>query len=275
MDNNLNKYMCNYCSSKIVTYKNIDKCPYCGKEIVDSNFEFNNYSKIIPFTKSLEDAKKTYKKCVLFNPLIPLIFKNQNTVNSINKVYLPISLNKVNINGKVEFLGKNRKDNVIHNLSYTSNFDYNNVFINTYSNIDDNYINNIYDYDFSLLKDIDSNYLNDIIFIDNISIDDIDKKLNKKTMNYSLITIRDNINYDLKKLEKNDMVFTNRASFKVFVPVYLLNVEYKGKKYLFLMNGVSGKYNISLTMSIVSTVIFSIIVFSLIVLLSYLFCYFF
>jgi len=117
--------------------------------------------------------------------------------------------------------------------------------------------------------------LHDIIFIDNISIDDIDKKLNKKTMNYSLITIRDNINYDLKKLEKNDMVFTNRASFKVFVPVYLLNVEYKGKKYLFLMNGVSGKYNISLTMSIVSTVIFSIIVFSLIVLLSYLFCYFF
>ena len=112
MDNNLNKYMCNYCSSKIVTYKNIDKCPYCGKEIVDSNFEFNNY------------AKKTYKKCVLFNPLIPLIFKNQNTVNSINKVYLPISLNKVNINGKVEFLGKNRKDNVIHNLSYTSNFMY-------------------------------------------------------------------------------------------------------------------------------------------------------
>ena len=94
-------------------------------------------------------------------------------------------------------------------------------------------------------------------------------------MNYSLITIRDNINYDLKKLEKNDMVFTNRASFKVFVPVYLLNVEYKGKKYLFLMNGVSGKYNISLTMSIVSTVIFSIIVFSVIVLLSYLFCYFF
>ena len=85
----------------------------------------------------------------------------------------------------------------------------------------------------------------------------------------------DNINYDLKKLEKNDMVFTNRASFKVFVPVYLLNVGYKGKNYLFLMNGVSGKYNISLTMSIVSTVIFSIIVFSLIVLLSYLFCYFF
>ena len=71
------------------------------------------------------------------------------------------------------------------------------------------------------------------------------------------------------------MIINNKSSKTIYVPVYMLNVKYKNKFYLYLMNGENGKYNMKLTIGIFETIIFSIIAFCLIFLLAFLLTYLF
>ena len=163
-----------------------------------------------------------------------------------------------------------------HELFYTVNFDYNNVFINCFPKIDDIFLNKVYSYNLNNLHDFDENELNkENIFLGEIDNDKINEKANKKVINHALIIIRDNINYGLKKLNKNSMIINNKSSKIIYVPVYMLNVKYKNKFYLYLMNGENGKYNMKLTIGIFETIIFSIIAFCLIFLLAFLLTYLF
>ncbi len=275
-------FRCTVCGTMIKTKDSIIKCPFCGSavEIADSLYF---PEQIISFSKTLDDAKKDYKKHVLFNPLIPFSFKKKSTINSMFSVFLPVSLNDVNISGEVSFLGANKTDkgqklSMIekHELFYTVNFDYNNVFINCFPKIDDIFLNKVYSYNLNNLHDFDENELNkENIFLGEIDNDKINEKANKKVINHALIIIRDNINYGLKKLNKNSMIINNKSSKIIYVPVYMLNVKYKNKFYLYLMNGENGKYNMKLTIGIFETIIFSIIAFCLIFLLAFLLTYLF
>lgn len=274
----LHGYSCPSCMNKFISSEIIMNCPYCGSLVSSLDIDNISYDGIIPFSLSLDDAINTYKKKVLFNPLLPFVFKSKKTISSIKPLYLSARICNTNISGDVLFLGgnktsKNQKLSTIqkNELSYTSNFDYNNVYINTCSKIDDSFLNTINDYNYSMVNDFNEDICgNTPIIISDIDNNEVRDKLNKRTMNHALIIIRDNIQYGLKKLVENKMTITDKGSINICVPVYLLNIKYKDKIYTYIMNGQNGNSNLMVTIGILETCIFAFILFTLIFLIGFL-----
>lgn len=280
---NLNNkvYSCLNCGVKILTNNNISTCPICSGNMSSITDDVKAIDGYIPFTKNIDEVRKIYKKKVMFNPIVPFIFKKKSTIDSITPVYVSATLNDANISGNSLFLGgnktvKNQKLSTISKseLSYTSNFDYKNVLINSCSKIDDNLFNSICNYSCNV-EPYNEELLNSICILSDSSLEDVKNKLNKKIMNHALIIIRDNINYGLKKLSKNEMIITNSSCKNILVPIYLLNINYNAKSYKFICNGENGNNNIKLPIGIVETIIFSILSFLIILLISFLFTKFF
>lgn len=274
----LHGYSCPSCMNKFKSSEIIMICPYCGSLVSSLDIDNISYDGIIPFSLSLDDAINNYKKKVLFNPLLPFVFKSKKTISSIKPLYLSARICNTNISGDVLFLGgnktsKNQKLSTIqkNELSYTSNFDYNNVYINTCSKIDDSFLNTINDYNYSMVNDFNEDICgNTPIVISDIDNNEVRDKLNKRTMNHALIIIRDNIQYGLKKLVENKMTITDKGSINICVPVYLLNIKYKDKNYTYIMNGQNGNSNLMVTIGILETCIFAFILFTLIFFIGFL-----
>ena len=60
------------------------------------------------------------------------------------------------------------------------------------------------------------------------------------------------------------MSISPSESRKVLIPIYYLNLNYKGKEHFFLMNGQTNTSIIDLPISGVSVLIFSLVVFAII-----------
>jgi hypothetical protein len=254
--------------------------------INNNNISSNNYTNklLIPFNKSLDDAYKDYKKKVIINPLIPLIFKKKSTVKSIKKCYLATYLSNVNISGDVSYLAldvnksidkKNTYEKQKYNVSTTSNFDYINLLEGAYSKIDNEILSYISDFDFNKVINSNSDF-NDITFLpEDTEINGISSKLQNNIMNHSIGIIRDSIQHDKKKLNQNNLVVNCNSNNKLYVPVYFVNIQYNNKDYIYLMNGDTGKSYINLPISKISIGIFSLIIFLIIFGIVYLIAYLF
>ena len=60
----------------------------------------------------------------------------------------------------------------------------------------------------------------------------------------------------MKKLKSDKTSINFENTRKVLVPIYLLNVVYKGKDYTYIMNGQNGKSYINLPIGKFETILF-------------------
>lgn len=263
-------YFCQSCSTTFSNSSIVDSCPFCGNAtlVKTDNFEyFDLYT--IPFLKSDMDAIGSLKKQVKTNPFLPLHLKKTDTLNKIKKVYLPCKICSLNVNGNVQFtccdeMDKNTKVPVqAYDVLYSSNFDYNNLLISNYSNISSDVLNMINDYNLDNLNVFGSSSSGVYYIKDNSD----SKSVKDSVIKNSIGIIRKNINHKYKKLKNNGMNITESAAKSVLVPIYMLNVEYKGKKYLYLMNGQTGKVYYDFSVDIGKVVIIFIIIFIVILLI--------
>lgn len=279
-DVKLQEHRCSVCGNIFNSKNKLDKCLFCRSENLISNQCGGDYSStyIIPFMKNKEDAIKDYKKKVMTNPLIPMVFKNKNTVLSCSKVYLVGSLCDLHVGGKTIFIGidsSNRNGQSKYEILNTVNFDYNNILVCDNSKIDESSFSEICDYNYSNLKAFDTSYLNDsVVMIGDLEDKEISTKVSNLVMRTSLNVIRDNIKHDTKKLGQNGLILDNFNRKRVLVPMYILNVKYDNKNYLYLMNGENGKSVINVTFGKIELVIFSLLIFGFIFLIAFLIAYF-
>ena len=277
-------FKCMKCSSVFGKYgsNEINSCVYCGStslDTIDGDSEEIPY--MLPFNYSLDDAINKYKDYIKFNPLIPGEFKNKKTISSISKVFVSSELFDIKLSGDVSFFAGDKKVNEgkeelkKFDVKNTVNFDFKDVLMCGNSKISMPIFLGISNFDFQQIKNYDSNLIGDgnILYSD-LSPMDISNFASNMVMDYSLNVIRKNVNHQLKKVNKNNIKvdFSNNKS--VLVPLYLLNVNYKGKVYTYIMNGSTGKTTMKLVYGKKEIIIFSIIIFVLIFIISFLFVYF-
>ena len=101
-------YSCLNCGVKILTNNNISTCPICSGNMSSITDDVKAIDGYIPFTKNIDEVRKIYKKKVMFNPIVPFIFKKKSTIDSITPVYVSATLNDANISGNSLFLGGNK-----------------------------------------------------------------------------------------------------------------------------------------------------------------------
>lgn len=278
------RFKCTSCSSVFGKYgsSEVNCCAYCGStnlENLDGDVEDIPY--MIPFNYSMDDAINEYKKYIKFNPLIPNVFKNKNTISSISKVFVSSELFDINLAGDVSFFAGDKNVNEgkeelkKFDVKNTVNFDFKDILMCGNSKISMPIFLGISDFDFNQIKQYDGKLIgHSSILYSDLSPMDISNFASNMVMDYSLNIIRKNVNHQLKKVNKNNIgvKFSNNKS--VLIPLYLLNVSYKGKTYTYIMNGSTGKTTMKLTYGKKEIIIFSILLFISIFVLSFLFVYF-
>lgn len=282
------RYECGHCKAKFFTTNKtpLKECVICHREKLHSYEEDTSLSvPMIPFFVSLEHAKKTYRKKVFFRPLVPLIFKKKETINSISKLYLPIYFVQANVSGEVAFLGADKeKINQVgekfietkkYNVLYDINVDYQDLSLNTSSIISEKAFQTVCQYSSHDVRDATSDLIAEGYVLEkNIDPAESAEKGRKRVMNHSLLMLKENIIHAYFKLDQNNASVNFSNSKEIWVPIYYMNVRYHDKDYMYLMNGNNGIFTIDLTFSKWKIVLWSAIVFILMMLLAFLVAYY-
>ena len=158
---------------------------------------------------------------------------------------------------------------------YDTHFDYLNVLSSNYSVVPDDIMSNLGNMNYSVLKEFNSIPLNDSFFInENIDRSRTSEVVQQKILKYCVSIVRGNVKHELRKLSTNNMVLGISSSVPVFIPIYLISVNYKGKEYFFIMNGQTGESIVEFPICSSSIAVFSIIAFIVIFLLCCLIAHF-
>lgn len=250
-------YHCPDCGASIVTDKNTSAtfCVYCKntsiiKERLVGKFE---PASIIPFNKTIDDAKEAFKRVGRKHPLMPRSFNNVKNINEIKGIYIPFWLFSGTSSGGIELKGTKVKTWHSGNYQYTKTDIYNIVREGEVSftkvpndgsvKFDDAIMNSIEPFDYSKLVPFSPSYLSGFLAEKYDVLEEDAKKVAVKRMKNTTVNAlsHDVYGYASTVVEKNNINFPKLSSSYVLLPVYLLNIKYNDKFYTFAMNGESGK----------------------------------
>ena len=271
IDTQFNLYHCDKCNVSFIG-ENLDKCFVCSGELTNSNTTIN-YSKYIDFKLDLGDAIHNYKRKLLFRLLCPFSFRRKVTLNRIKGVYIPMSMFDTSLDGDVIFnasdvsvLDSSKKEKKMHYYKIVCNghFDYNDVLINMSNMYNNNLLEKIDNFDYNEMKDITELSLGEkVIYKEDTDEYGIFERLKNRCVNNSVKLMSELVNHTKKKVVDNKLDFKYDSKGIVLVPIYVLTNRYKGKEYYYIMNGQNGNTYIKTPIGVLETVIFSIVVFSI------------
>lgn len=261
-----NMFKCNRCNATFGVSNGgvVDKCIICHEhEIVNTNSSGNRIDGFIPFSISKNKAIETYKSKVMLNPIIPLCFKNSSTLSNIQKVYIPGYLYNTVTSGEVSLLGADQTPNgkAKYDVVFNNNVEHVNLFYKSSSKINERVFNAISNYNFNNVTMYDPNNIGQCYCLDtDVNQMDLNKKVEDNCMKHVISMVRKKVNHQMKKVVGNTLMTKIENAQNILVPVYLLNVRYNGKDYMFVMNGETGEFSLDVTNGVLEMVIFGILV---------------
>jgi DNA-directed RNA polymerase subunit RPC12/RpoP len=251
-------YGCKSCGGEIVVDETTaaTACPFCDNPVVImGRFKGTlrpNY--IIPFKLDKKTAKEGLYNHLRGKKLLPKVFKDKNHIDKIKGIYLPFWLFDAEANANIRYKASK--------VSYYSDSKYNYTKTRYYSilrsgtvkfekipvdgstKIDDDLMESIEPYDFKEAVDFQTAYLAGYL-ADKYNVDE------KKSINRANERIRKSVKEEFRWTVKgystvveqniNIQLKNGEAKYALY-PVWLLNTTWNGNKYIFAMNGQTGKF---------------------------------
>ena len=260
-----NMFTCGDCNVTFgVNGGNTTNCIFChGNNITASQPVDTNFEGIIPFKVPKNKAVEYYKSKIMLNPVIPLIFKSKKTIDLMSKFYVPGYLYDTLTSGEVNLLGVDDTQNgkKKFDVSFNTSVEHENVFYKATSKISEKVFNAIGDYNFNNIVPFDTNNLGNCYYLANdLNKMDIINKMENNCKKHVMSIARRKVNHQMKKVQGNNLMTLINKSSSVLIPVYLLNVRYGNKDYMYIMNGENGKASVDVTYGIVEMIIFGLFV---------------
>ena len=278
--NGLVFYTCSECNSTFaVNGINASECILChNKNISSSNQNSMNTQAFIPFKITRKKAIEFYKSKVMYNPVVPFIFKSKEMINAINKVYIPGYLYDTMTSGDVYLSGIDNVSGgqVKYDVVFNTSVEHNSVFYKNFSKINERVFNAVGNYNFDGMTSYDVNNLGQCcVLLNDVSKADIDTKMEDNCKKHVMALAKKRVKHQMKKVDSNNLNTHITKEANVLVPVYLLNVKYNNKDYMFIMNGENGIFSLDVPSGILEMLIFGtiigLIIFGISVLVSVLF----
>lgn len=254
----LKTYICNSCGGEIICDENTaaKSCPFCDNPIVVTEQFVGNLKPdyIIPFKLDKNDAKNALKNHYGNKKLLPRIFKDKNHIDEIKGIYVPFWLCDAEVYANIHYKGTKTKKWSDTKYNYTEtrfysilrggNLVFQKIPVNASTTMSNNLMESLEPFDFKNLVDFKTlflaGYLADKYDIDsnecstraNVRIKKSTEEVFSKTVeNYASLTI-----------ESSNLNFKNGYRKYALLPVWLLNTTWNGEKYVFAMNGQTGKF---------------------------------
>lgn len=280
-------YKCsnNTCSFKFVATNNtFTSCPNCCEkvDILDENYELS-VKQYIPFKYDKVQANRSIKE-FFEKTLIPISFRKNSNVKDIVQIYLPFFIYDVVVDGELAFNSNDYRYFKDKNYDYkeTSSYlvrnnnhlEFNNIKGSSISSLPDIFLKSPFHYDeLSYFEGVD-----DIL----VGLGDLDSEstldeVKSNCIDASIYAVSNRIKHQENVLNNNGINVTSISTKSVLLPFFILNKKYRDKNYMVIVNGQTGKVifsNDNVIYGIKEVVIFSILLFSVLFLITSLIMYF-
>ena len=251
-------YKCKSCGGEIITDQttSASKCPYCDNPVVMSG-NFTGDLKpdyIIPFKYDKEAAKAALNKHIEGRKLLPKVFKDQNHIDEIKGVYVPVWLFDADAEGKMLFKGEkirnwsDGKFNYIERNYYSIQREGSVVFervpVDGSTKMQDDLMESIEPFDFKDAIEFKTAYLSGYLadrydVSAEESIERANDRIKNTTEQIFMSTVQ---GYSSLTKENGSINLSNGKAKYALYPVWLLNTTWENEKYIFAMNGQTGKF---------------------------------
>ena len=254
----LRVYKCQSCGGEVVADETTaaSKCPYCDNPVIMTG-QFSGDLKpdyVLPFKLDKEAAKAALMKHMSGKPLLPKVFKEQNHIDEIKGVYIPVWLFDAAVDADLRFKGEKKRRWSDANFNYTEistfsiirtgSLSFANVPVDGSEKMDDTLMDSMEPFDFQQAVPFQtaylSGYLADKYDVDAAtSINRANERIRKSTVEEFRKTIS---GYESVEVESDCINLQNGEAKYALYPAWLLNTSWNGKKFTFAMNGQSGKF---------------------------------
>ena len=253
----LRTYVCKSCGGEIVGDANMaaTSCPFCDNPIVMMG-QFAGALKpdlVIPFKLDKKAAKERLKKHLTGKRLLPKIFKDQNHIDEIKGIYVPFWLFDTNVDAAVRYRATKVRmwSDSDYDYTETSHFmvhrggsiGFENVPVDGSTKMADDLMESIEPFNISGAVDFQTAYLAGYLadkydVSEKESINRAHDRMKKSAEEVLADTVK---GYASVVPENTNVNISGGKAQYALYPVWILNTTWKDKKYIFAMNGQTGK----------------------------------
>ncbi len=255
---NMAAYICNSCGAEIITDKTTgaSTCPYCDSPIVMMG-NFSGALKpdlIIPFKYDKKAAKEALTKHFEGKKLLPSAFKNSNHIDEIKGVYAPFWLYDTATDADIRYKAKkvrtwhdddyNYEETKYYSIIRQGSLIFDNVPVDASDKMDDALMDSLEPYNFAEGVDFQTAYLAGYLADKyDVSVEKCSERANKRIKNSTESAIRNTVQgYDEVTVDNSVVNFNNGRTRYALLPMWILNTSWNGQKFVFGMNGQTGKF---------------------------------
>ena len=251
-------YVCSSCAGEIVgdAHMGATSCPYCGNPVVMTG-KFAGELKpdlIIPFKLDKDAAKEGLKNHLSGKKLLPSVFKDENHLDEIKGIYVPFWLFDADANANIRYKGSRTRhwsDSRYHytETSYYSIFragslSFDQIPADASSKFPDDLMESLEPYNYSEAVDFRTAYLAGYLADKyDLTADQNLERVTARAKKSVETSFASTVNgYAGVIAEQSHIQLANSRAKYALLPVWLLNTTWNGEKYIFAMNGQTGKF---------------------------------
>lgn len=250
-------FKCPSCGAELLTDENTAAtfCSFCGTPtLVESRVDDElKPSRIIPFKILKDEAKKKFVEWAKKGKFTPSDFYAGSTIDKITGMYVPFWLYdynaEINVSCKAEKVHRETRGDYeyVHTDHYMVTrdveADFNGIPADAAEKMPDDVMDKLEPFEYNDLTDFQKPYLSGYYAEKyGYSADDMSDRIEKRVKDYIWDTARSTIKgYDSVSVVSKSNKLKRRNAEYVLMPVWLLNYHYKGKEYMFTLNGQTGR----------------------------------
>ena len=250
-------YSCPSCGGRVITEKNTTAtfCIYCHNPTVIAANLSGEYrpAYLIPFKVEKAAAISALQKLCRQYPLLPSDFRNYVAKGEVSGLYVPYWLYSTDVQGDMQARAHRISSWTSGNYRYTktdtyqvirkASMSFHHIPADASTKMDDALMESMEPFDYTCLVPFEMGYLSGH-FAESY---DVDKgqaspramsRMREATREMLSSTISGYTSYDISSLEARHTAL--EISYAL-LPVWTVMTEYQGKRYLFAMNGQTGK----------------------------------
>lgn len=254
----INVYICESCGGEIVGDENLaaSTCPFCGNRVVMQGQLSGDLKPdyIIPFKLDKNMAKQAFSRHLMKKTLLPKVFKSQNHIDEIKGVYVPFWLFNCDTDSEIWYRATRIRSwsDSMYNYTETSfyrvlragNIGFERIPVDGSSKLANDLMESVEPYDWNGAVEFQPAYLAGYM-ADKYDVPSniCNERANQRVRQSTTDAFRETVHgYSSVTPEISNINLKNGSVKYAMYPVWLLNTTWKDEKFVFAMNGQTGKF---------------------------------
>lgn len=272
-------YHCESCGAEIIASEETAStfCVYCGNTAILQSKLSGKFcpDQMIPFKKEKKEAEDAFKSLSKGRPLVPKDFTDIKNIEKIKGVYIPFWLYDLKVSGDILMNATIVRSWTSGDTHYTKtdtfhvtrggNMSFDNIPVDASTHFDNAIMNSIEPFNYKELIPYNHAYLSG--FYAEKYDEDAEQtypEAEQRAINTAQDILKDDARlYTTKVITSNQLESKQIDKIYALLPVWMVNVKYKDKMYIFAMNGQTGEFIGNIPLDKMKTFIYTIVIFAL------------